>query len=243
MSNSSTRLPPRLRTAGATAFEQRLLQSAASEQPSRELSERMAAAIGISAPVLLAAPRPATSAAKAGAVGARAVLPWLSGGLLVLAIGGAALGLLRRTRGAPPARVAPTLVSAAAAPAAPIAPAPSAVVVAPSEQAPSASRPNLRNNASSSAADLRAQITLIDAARVAVSAGAGERALGILREYETKYGAGSFRPEVRALKIEALIAVGRDSEARALASRFVADYRGSSLAQRVARITGLTQAH
>ena len=75
------------------------------------------------------------------------------------------------------------------------------------------------------------------------SAGAGERALGILREYETKYGVGSFRPEVRALKIESLLAMGRNREAHMFAQRFVTDYRGSSLAEHVARITGLAQPH
>jgi len=74
-----------------------------------------------------------------------------------------------------------------------------------------------------------------------VSAGAGERALQVLRQYESTYGAGSFRPEARALKVEALVAVGRRAEARALAERFVVDYRGSALAERVARIVGLSQ--
>jgi hypothetical protein len=79
---------------------------------------------------------------------------------------------------------------------------------------------------------------LVDAASAAVSAGAGERALTVLREYQSKYPAGSFRPEVSALRIEALVLVGRREEARSLAERFLAQYKGP-LAERVARAAGL----
>ena len=83
------------------------------------------------------------------------------------------------------------------------------------------------------------QIALVDAARAAVSSGAGGRALEILRLYQEKYPGGSFRPEAAALKIEALARLGRTAEARALAERFVAEHAGSPLAKRVARVTGL----
>ena len=240
MSEPIHRSPERLRRAGATEFERRLLQSAASEQPSRELSERMAAGLGISMPVLLAAPKSAAPASKA-ALGARALTPWVSGALVVIVAAGAVIGLRRGASPASPAHSAQASVSApVAAPSLAVAP---IDVVAPDPPAPSATalRPSLRSGASASATDLRAQITLIDSARAALSVGAGDRALQVLRQYESTYGAGSFRPEARALKIEALVAVGRGAEARALAERFVVDYRGSALAERVARIAGLTQ--
>jgi hypothetical protein len=242
MSGPVTRLPERLRTAGGgTGLEQRLLQSASAEQPSRELSERMAAGIGISAPMLLAAPQSVAPAPKA-ALGARALTPWLSGVLVVIAAVGATIALHRRANPAPPARFAPASASAPAL-ALPLPSAPTEVV-APDQPAPSASpspsalRPSVRSGASAN--DLHAQITLIDSARAAVSAGAGDRALQLLRQYESAYGVGSFRPEARALKIEALVAVGRRAEARVLAERFAADYPGSALAERVERIVGLT---
>ena len=72
-----------------------------------------------------------------------------------------------------------------------------------------------------------------------MSAGAGRRALEILRRYQDKYPAGSFRPEATALKVEALMKLGREAEARAIAERFVAEHRGSLLARRVAEIAGL----
>jgi outer membrane protein assembly factor BamD (BamD/ComL family) len=86
---------------------------------------------------------------------------------------------------------------------------------------------------------LSEQIALIDSARAAVASGAGERALGLLRQYRDKYPAGSFRPEAFALQVEALVKAGRNAEARALAERFVAEHAGTPLAKRVARIAGL----
>ena len=79
----------------------------------------------------------------------------------------------------------------------------------------------------------------MDAARAAVSEHADRRALEILRRYQEKYPVGLFRPEATALKVEALIHLGRTSEARALAERFVAGHRGTLLAARVAEIAGL----
>ena len=61
MSFRVTKLPARLRDEG-TAFEQRLLDAASLEEPSRELSERMAQAIGVSALV----PTPESSGAGPG---------------------------------------------------------------------------------------------------------------------------------------------------------------------------------
>ena len=54
MTRTVTPLPERLRTAGATDLEHRLLGAAARELPSQELTARMAAAIGVSAPAALA---------------------------------------------------------------------------------------------------------------------------------------------------------------------------------------------
>jgi outer membrane protein assembly factor BamD (BamD/ComL family) len=85
--------------------------------------------------------------------------------------------------------------------------------------------------------DIQDQIALVDAARGALASGSSNRALELLRQYQRKYPSGSFRPEVAALKIEALQKLGRTTEARALAERFIAENRGSPLAERVARMT------
>jgi hypothetical protein len=86
------------------------------------------------------------------------------------------------------------------------------------------------------AADLGDEIAVIDAARSAVRTGQGHRALDLVSQYVTRHPRGTFRPEAQALKIEALVQVGRTSEARALAERFLATRRGTPLGERVARV-------
>src|SRR5690606_38326591 len=66
------------------------------------------------------------------------------------------------------------------------------------------------------ATDLGDEIAVIDAARSAVRAGQGHRALDLVSQYVKRHPRGTFRPEAQALKIEALVQVGRTSEARAL---------------------------
>jgi outer membrane protein assembly factor BamD (BamD/ComL family) len=70
-----------------------------------------------------------------------------------------------------------------------------------------------------------------------MNAGKHERALSALERYLTKYPAGSFRPEATALKIESLAKLGRSTESRAMADRFVAEHQGSPLAKRVKGVT------
>jgi outer membrane protein assembly factor BamD (BamD/ComL family) len=95
--------------------------------------------------------------------------------------------------------------------------------------------------ATAGGSDLREQIAVLDSARAAMAANADGRALETLRRYQDKYPAGSFRPEAAALKIEALVKLGRHAEARALAERFDSDYGQGPLAERVAQIAGLAQ--
>jgi outer membrane protein assembly factor BamD (BamD/ComL family) len=83
-------------------------------------------------------------------------------------------------------------------------------------------------------------VALIDAARSALSSGMADRALDALAQYQSRYPAGSFRPEATALRVEALARSGRSAEARALAERFVSEHPGSPLADRVARAAGLS---
>jgi hypothetical protein len=239
MSRPISRLPERLRAGEGTELEQRLLESASREQPPRALSERMAGAIGVAAPVLLA-PMSTPHIGRTGKrrLGSRFFLLGIVAAAVALGAGGATV--LRSPSSTPQVHPA-SLSSGAPVVSPPVLSEPSAAAEpVPSAQA-SALRAAPRPSASASASDLREQITLIDAARSAVSAGQGERALEILRQYQTRCGTGSFRPEASALKVEALVAIGRDAEAHALAERFVAQYRGSPLAERVARVAGLQQ--
>jgi hypothetical protein len=233
--------PERLLASDATDFERRVLETARENRPSPASSARMARALGLTAAAVGTAVAAEAVAAEAAATkatiaaGTSTIWPWISAGVLGLVVAGAVVGT--RGRHAPEPKTAPPAVTA------PVARPPSAVdepadvVVAPAPRV-AASSPRVR---AAAGGDLAEQVAFIDSARTAMSGGADRRALEILRRYLDKYPAGSFRPEAIALKIEALMKLGRESEARALAERFVAEHRGSLLARRVADVVGLSK--
>jgi hypothetical protein len=235
------RLPSQLRVVGATDLERRLLEASARERPSVELTERMQKALGIS--LAAGAAATAAGAAKAQAATAGAATPavaWpaISIGVLALAVTGAVVGVRSTASHRAASQPAAALTAPpAAAPdiSAPLAPPAPAATVERRVAAPA------HHHAAPSAtpADLRAEIALVDAARSAVAGGAGERALVLLGRYDRSYPRGTFRPEAAALRIEALARLGRTTQARALAQRFIAAHADSPLADRVARVTGL----
>jgi hypothetical protein len=239
--------PERLRATGATDLERRLLDAAAEEELSPELRDRMARAIGVSGAALAgsgANTKPvAAHRSPPVAGGAGPLLRWVSAGMATVAVAGAVVAV--RARGAGPAgppRISP--VVAVPAPSSPPStsptegPPPAATVDAvPLGALPAASR---RGRAEAPVDDIAGQIALVDAARGALADGASDRALEILGQYQSRYPAGSFRPEATALRIEALVRVGRSAEARALAERFAAEHRGSPLANRIMREVGLS---
>ncbi|MFZ5891926.1 MAG: hypothetical protein ACOY0T_12800 [Myxococcota bacterium] len=234
-------LPERLRAGGGTPGERRALNAAAREQPSRELRERMALAIGIAPPPpvpLEHVPSELGTLAPKAAVASRTLLPWISA-TAALAIAGAVVVTRSSTSPAPlpsvvqPTRSAAPISSAAVVPTQ--APHSNTTEAPPTNQSASAIQ---RRRGPAAVADIQAEIALVDAARAALSSGASNRALELLRQYQSKYPAGSFRPEAAALKIEALVKLGRTAEARSLGERFVDDHRGSPLADRVSRLIG-----
>jgi hypothetical protein len=246
MSRDTAGLPERLRASGATDLERRLLEATANEQPSPELSERIAQGIGISAAAIGAAASGTALgtgvAAPKAAAGSTALLPWISVGVLGLVVAGAVVGTRAWRTSVRQERPASPAVSAVVPPptaTAPVEFAPAAVA----ESSPSvtATAPTHRRPVAAATSDLRDQILMVDAARAALVAGAGERALELLRHYQDRYPAGSFRPEAAALKVEALTKLGRNAEARVLAERFVAEYGKIPLADRVARVAGLAR--
>ena len=236
-------LPEPLLAADASDFERRLLESARQKGPSPAASARMARALGVTAAVAATGVAAKTLAAEAAAskatvaAGASTVWPWISAGVIGLAVAGAVIGT-RVWHASPPA---PRPVSPSVAVPTPP-PAPSALPEQPgamAERPPSQAAATRRTHGVPIAAELRDQIEFIDAARAALSVGADRRALELVGHYQEKYPAGSFRPEATALRVEALMKIGREAEARALAERFVAEHRGSLLATRVAEIAGL----
>lgn len=254
MSKQETDLPARLRAVGATDLERRLLEAAGREQPSPDLSARMAQAIGVS---MVSGGSAATESVKTGTAAAKAanasssLVPWVSGALLAV---GVLAGAFVATRpGARPS--APSAVGVASL----VAPGASsevvAVVAAPLEATPAsdarpdasaeaparAAPPSPRGRRGTTSGELANQIALVDAARRALAAGAAERALAIVRDYQSEYPTGTFRPEVSAVKVEALVKLGRITEARTLAERFVVAYGPGPLADRVARLAHIAQ--
>jgi hypothetical protein len=256
MSKMDSELPERLGSAGATGLEQRLLRAATNEQPTRELSERMARGIGVVLPVMGAGGAASLTAKSAAATSKAAVsssplLPWISGALVAaLSVGGF---VALRPNAAPPRAPAPSAPMSTALRAAPelAAPAlPPAATTPPTDASPqtgddAAMKPpggfaSQRGRASTTANELAKQVALVDAARAALASDGAERALSSVREYQATYPSGTFRPEVAAIKIEALLKLGRKTEARALAARFATTYGPGPLAERVARLAGIT---
>jgi hypothetical protein len=232
-------LPERLRAAGATKLEQRLLDAAARERPTRTASERMARAIGVAAPAVpgtASTPNAHETVPPPAAVASGSAVPWVSGVVIALAVGGAwVVSRSDAPRSAPASFAAPVAVASAPGPAA-SGPGATPATTSPPE-APATAAPRPRPSAGPGAGDLREQIALLDAARSAMNAGKHARALSTLERYLTSYPAGSFRPEATALKIESLAKLGRSTESRAMADRFVAEHQGSPLAKRVKEVT------
>ena len=250
MSKPETEVPERLREAGATNLERRLLDAASREQPSRELSERMAQAIGISISPPGTAQSEAAKTGKAATTtqGPGSLVPWLSGALVAA---GVAAGAYVATH---PGPIPPTPSALAALPAAAsasssasrsLAPTPTAEAPpgADDEASPKVSSPIVpqRGRRVTAAGELANQIALVDSARSALSAGKAERALSAVSDYQSQYPNGAFRPEVAAVKIEALVKMGRTAEARAAAERFVVAYGPGPLADRVARLARIAE--
>jgi hypothetical protein len=235
----------RMRDGSATDFERRLLDAVANEKPSPELRQRMAVALGVppggppagSSTGGSTPPAPAGFSAGSGSTG---LLPWIAASALGLVVSGAVVGTWvwrdspsegRTSASVPTQRSGMAPASTEVAPAFPSSPPADIATPAPLRRGRASSPPN----------DLREQIALVDAARASLAAGAGERALDLLREYRDRYPSGGFRPEAAALRIEALAKLGRSTEARALAERFIAEFGRGPLADRVARAAGLGQ--
>jgi len=249
MSKQQTDLPERLRTMGATSLEQRLLEAAGRERPSRELSERMAQAIGVSFSVPGGTSGGANTGTATGtaAKASSTLVPWLSAAVVAACFAAGAYVVTRAAvKPAAPLSTALPAQSAASAPSALVSPAPASTPAearSPSaaEELPARSAVPQRGRRGTAGAELAPQIALVDAARSALSAGNAARALSIVRDYQSQYPSGTFRPEVAAVKIEALVKLGRTAEARTLAERFVVAYGPSPLAERVARLAQLAE--
>ena len=223
--------PERLLATDATDFERRVLRAALEKKPSAAASARMARVRGVSAVAVGSAAAAEVVVSKATiAAGAATVWPWISVSVIGLVVAGAVVGSRASHETPHAAQPAPVVAPAPRAPM-PAAPAPTTDEAAATPgTTPAATR---RSRAAAPVGDLGEEIAFIDGARAAVASGASGRALDVLRGYQSKYPNGSFRPEAMALKIEALINLGRETEARPLAERFLAEHRGTLPSRRL----------
>jgi len=230
--------PERLLEGEGTAFERRVLEQALARGPSKELSQQMARALGVGVTTLAAPPSAAASAPVAPATASTSTLTWVWVSAVVVTL--SAVGVVAGLRASKAARSAPT-ASRLEAPlvAPPIVPA--EIVPAPAPPSRAAGLPAKLSVPARPTADLHTEIELVDGARAAVAQSSPGRALELIARYATRYPAGSFVPEATAVKVEALMQLGRTEEARALAVRFVATHRGTLLGDRVAAVAGLSR--
>jgi hypothetical protein len=82
------------------------------------------------------------------------------------------------------------------------------------------------------------EIALLDAARSALGAGDPTRCLSMLQTHGERFTAPRLSPEVRVLRIEALVALGKWEEARRLGREFLASHPESTHGQRVRTLLG-----
>lgn len=234
--------PQRLLASDVTAFERRVLEGALAKGPSPAASARMARALGVTVTSvgMAAAAKPlaaeALTSKATAATGTTVVWPWVSAGVVGLILAGAVVGS-RAGRSQRESLAPSSSVTAPPSAAGPAIPAPPVVAVPPVRSAV----PAQVGRTATAVGDLSDQVGFIDSAREAMTTGENRRALEILRRYQRRYPAGTFRPEALALEIEVLMKVGQQSEARALATRFLARPGGGLLARRVAEVAGLTE--
>ena len=80
------------------------------------------------------------------------------------------------------------------------------------------------------------EVRAVDHARSALEAGRASSALAALDSYDARFPGQRFAPEVLYLRVEALLRLGRRSEARAIAENLVMSYPNSPQAERARQV-------
>lgn len=247
---------------GASDAIAHLLAAARDERPSAESLSRSLAAATVGATTAITTAAAGAALGKLGAssaLGTKAssllaaftALKWLVVGA---ALGSAVMATVELPRRASPPGIAlrtshplaPTSAPAGAAKATGASPAlpplertesASEAAPAPLERTPSSGnartlQPSGRAPAHVEAERLADEVRAIDEATRALNSGRARRALTLLDAYERRYAERRFAPEALYLRMEALINVGRPSEARSVANQLVNAYPTSPQAGR-----------
>jgi hypothetical protein len=243
--------PRRLIDAEATDLERRLLSSWTSEQPSERARRRVLGLVAAGATVTSAAAAGSGTVAKAVAASApwalgKSILIGAVAGVLTVTAS-EVVPRLRDGRAehaanhAPPARLVeaspratsdraplptetaiPSATSSSPGGAPKLAP---PVVVAPSSarEVPTAAYPASISDPPPTRprAKVAEQIASLDRARAALAGGNAARAIALVDEHEAAYPGGALAQEAMVLRIEALVKLGRRSEAQELGRAFI----------------------
>jgi hypothetical protein len=175
---------------------------------------------------LVALPSPAGAGAHAGAAASSGWLASHAAGMAAatFVLGGLAGAGIHAIVQKPPAerivyvdRVVPQVPTVTAPPV--VAPAPSVV---PTVDTSPTSRASARAPAPSATSSLAAERALLDDARGALSTGDAAKALALADEHGRRFARAQLGEEREAIAIQALVALGRNDDARARAARFKA---------------------
>lgn len=213
-------MEPRRLLDEASGLDRAVLESAVEDEPAAERRQRLLASFGGTSLAAL------TSAGSAKRLAALKLTAWkiVVGVAVTVGVGIGALGLRDRasTSHARPtaSSLAPSVDPAAAPTAAESSPVGELAVVTPSAL-PDATLPTRGRSPRANPASIGREIALIDRARSALAAGAAQRALAVLREYDVACPDGAMSLEAEVLRIEAIAASGDQAGAADRASTFL----------------------
>jgi hypothetical protein len=248
--------PKRWLEQGAPRDVEHLVRAAQAEQPSEISLGRTLTALGVGLATTSVAPgasaagtaaNAGTAAPVAGAgASAKATLAltggmiakWTALGATVATLASVGSYALRGAEQAPAASIAaPARPDAGSVPRASayskqttLAPGSSVGVAEVAKTPPAARAAPVAAAASSLPLDtetLAEEVRSVDRARAALAAGRAAQTLAVLDDYERRFPKRGFAPEALYLRMEALLALGRAAQARAIAERLLASYPNS----------------
>jgi hypothetical protein len=230
-----------------------LLKSAALDAPASGAKDRAQAALlgglgggGGGGPGAIGGAAGAGAAVKLASLSSL----WFGAAVMGSVLGIGVYGVAKTEAKAPIVAMAESAPSAIAPAAAPVPATPERTSepmepAAPSAEAPSepAPAPHPTPAPSSLKRSTAEQLSLVDAARVALAKNDTAQALGTLDDLDRRFPRGEFAEEAAVLRIEALVGSGNADQrerAQALAARFLTAHPKSAYAKRVRSILGKT---
>lgn len=233
---------------GATRAEIELLQAARSERPPVSGRARVLGGLGVGVTVLASTSAATATATASTATGGLALATKIIG--ISLLVGGTtAGGLALHVSHASSAGTRPTAPVAGGA----LARKPVATVVATPEVVPlTVAEPAVRlperegthappsppRRAQPPGRTLSLEVAALERAKTALGAGDTDAALRALDRYRAQFSRGELSSEETVLRVEALLAKGESTEARALAADYSAAHPESPYARRIRDLVG-----